>query len=195
DSRESYKDALWNLADGDDVARSPRTAVPKMEQSQPSVASGEGAREASSSGADSHGDSVVTVPVVQQQGAVQRVSIGSTSQSQVLPVPGVAVTPSSCSDAYCKQLYRIAEGAALQSNIRVYEPGRTPTTEATFLKNLAFDQLHIWTSPFRMHDSDATWAIPFGIVTGSLIATDRDISKQLDNAGRIDTSKQISNLG
>jgi hypothetical protein len=72
---------------------------------------------------------------------------------------------------------------------------RTVTTERNFIKNLAFDQLHIWESPFKLRDSDATWAVPFGIATGALIATDHDTSKQLAKPSRIDISKKISDYG
>jgi hypothetical protein len=69
------------------------------------------------------------------------------------------------------------------------------TTERNFVKNLAFDQMHIWTSPFKLRDSDATWAVPFGIITGGLVATDRDVSKELAKPTRQDTSKKISDAG
>jgi len=72
---------------------------------------------------------------------------------------------------------------------------RTVTTERNFVKHIAFDQLHIWESPFKLRDSDATWVVPFGITAGTLIDTDRDVSRQLAKPSRQDISKKISNAG
>ena len=69
------------------------------------------------------------------------------------------------------------------------------TTEKNFVKHIAFDQLHIWESPFKLRGSDATWAVPFGILTGSLVKSDHDLSKQLAKPSRLDTSKRISDVG
>lgn len=193
DSRERYKEALRHLAQGDDTT-SP-SSVPKSGRSRSSEADNVPAPLGKTVTRQSSSADTPSAVLGTRQGSLQPVSIESSNRSETARISPAAVNTSSCSDAYCKQLRGIAEGAALQPKIRIYEPGRTPTTEATFLKSLAFDQMHIWTSPFKLRDRDATWAIPFGIVTGSLIAGDRDISKQLDSPGRIDTSKQISNLG
>src|SRR5437764_3916307 len=194
DSPTDYKEALRRLAEDDEVGANPNSASSKVKQSHDRRHPSQASPQINTRSSNSARDSAEELPRVQRE-IVQPVSLQGGSQAQVLQVPVVAVNPSSCTDAYCEQLHRIADSANLQPSLRVYEPGRTPTTEANFLKNLAFDQMHIWTSPFKLRDSDATWAIPFGIVTGSLIATDRDISKRLSNPGRIDTSRQVSNLG
>src|SRR5436853_1081198 len=138
-------------------------------------------------------NSISDVPLLQQD-AVQPVSMQKNYASQAPSLPVVIPMSSSCDGEYCKQLRRIADGATMKTSAQIYEPGRTPTTEANFLKNLAFDQMHIWTSPFKLRDGDATWAVPFAIVTGSLIATDRDLSKHLSNHGRIDARKHVWEL-
>ncbi|HWY71033.1 MAG TPA: capsule assembly Wzi family protein [Terriglobales bacterium] len=195
DSRTRYKEALRHLAQGDEVVANQNSEIPKRERAQGEQAdNGGSAAKGNAYGGSASTDPLSAGPPVQQE-TVQPVSMQSRKEVQIPQVPTVAVNPSSCTDAYCKQLRRTADGALLQPTIRAYEPGRTPTTEANFLKNLAFDQMHIWASPFKLRDGDATWAVPFGIVTGSLIATDRNLSKQAVDLGRIDTSKQVSNFG
>jgi hypothetical protein len=100
------------------------------------------------------------------------------------------------STAYQDSLRRISNGqlAPPQTSSNLIA-SRNLTTERNFIKNLAFDQMHIWASPFKLRDSDATWAVPFGIATGALIATDHDTSKQLAKPSRIDISKKISDAG
>ena len=194
-SREAYKDYLRRLS-GDTSASDIRSATsqnPTGSQNgindnntasavveSPEAASGSQASDAGAGG----------------QSALQSVSLatGARSLSSIVLPPQVS-PGSDCSDAYCRQLRRVADGAKPEVRVRTYEPGRTPTTEGNFVRNLAFDQVHIWESPFKLRDTDAPWALPFGVVAGSLMATDRDVSKQLVKPGRIDTSKQISNLG
>src|SRR6185436_841694 len=49
----------------------------------------------------------------------------------------------------------------------------TPTLESRFFKNILHDQKAIWTSPFRLHRSNARWLAPLALGTGALITTDR----------------------
>ena len=192
--RESYREALRQLAEGDENAASQSTEIPKSETERAGQTGRANPTVDMTTQPNSLMNSISDVPLLQQD-AVQPVSMQKNYASQAPSLPVVIPMSSSCDGEYCKQLRRIADGATMKTSAQIYEPGRTPTTEANFLKNLAFDQMHIWTSPFKLRDGDATWAVPFAIVTGSLIATDRDISKQLSNPGRIDTSKQVSNLG
>ena len=46
--------------------------------------------------------------------------------------------------------------------------------------NLLGDQVAIWTSPAHVQPSDANWLVPLGIVTGSMIASDRWVPQTLD---------------
>ncbi len=51
----------------------------------------------------------------------------------------------------------------------------------TLPRQLWRDQIGMWTSPARMHLSDATWLVPAGGFTAALFATDSDVSKHLSN--------------
>ncbi|HEU5234295.1 MAG TPA: capsule assembly Wzi family protein [Terriglobales bacterium] len=191
-SREAYKDHLRRLS-GDTSASDIRPTT-----SQNSTAS--------QNGLD---DGRTESPVVGSSPVSQASDVGAGGHSALQPVSlatgtrslsGMVLPPqvspgTDCSDAYCQQLRSVANGVKPEVRLNTYEPGRTPTTEGNFVRNLAFDQVHIWESPFKLRDTDSTWILPFGVVTGGLIATDRDVSKQLVKPAHIDTSKQISNLG
>ncbi len=194
-SREAYKDYLRRLS-GDTSATDARSAPAQSSTaSQKGIDKGEAGSSLVKLG-ESSSESQARSVDAGSQGGVQPVSLDTGTRSLSTMVLPPQVSPGSdCSDAYCTQLRRVADGARPEVRVRTFEPGRTPTTEGNFLRNLAFDQVHIWESPFKLRDSDAPWALPFGLVTGSLFATDRDVSKQLVKPGRIDTSKQISNLG
>jgi hypothetical protein len=94
--------------------------------------------------------------------------------------------------AYRERLRRLGSGVQEKSATR--GDART-TTMRNFVKHVAFDQLHIWESPFKLRDTDATWAMPLGILTGSLIDTDRDLSRHAAAPSRRSISKQISDAG
>ena len=58
------------------------------------------------------------------------------------------------------------------------------------------DQKKIWTSPFRARLSDASWLVPLGGITASLIVTDRQYSASLHpTATTISHYKTVSNNG
>ncbi|MGH9564142.1 MAG: hypothetical protein ACRD3S_22040, partial [Terracidiphilus sp.] len=70
------------------------------------------------------------------------------------------------------------------------------TVGPDLLKNIAGDQVAIWTSPAHLHLSDADWLVPLGAVTGILLATDTEVSKHLSNStSTINRSDNISNYG
>jgi membrane-associated phospholipid phosphatase len=75
----------------------------------------------------------------------------------------------------------------------------TPSLEKKFIANIFDDQRAIWSSPFRLHESDAKWLAPLGLSTVALVATDRRTSgalvQQNDNLSRLRISRQISRLG
>ncbi len=62
-----------------------------------------------------------------------------------------------------------------------------------FIRHLAFDQEQFWTAPFHLDRQGATLFVPFIAFTGSLMAGDAWISRQIpDNPSQINRSKNIS---
>lgn len=62
--------------------------------------------------------------------------------------------------------------------------------------NLFEDQVAIWSSPAHIRPSDANWLVPLGILTGSMIASDRWVPSTLDvSKSTQDKFSQISNAG
>ena len=62
--------------------------------------------------------------------------------------------------------------------------------------NLLNDQANIWTSPVRLQPKDASWLVPLGILTGSMIATDRWVPRTLDISTSTNQKfNQLSNAG
>jgi membrane-associated phospholipid phosphatase len=58
------------------------------------------------------------------------------------------------------------------------------------------DQKQLWTSPARIHFSDAPWLVPFAGITAGLFVTDRQYSASLSqNASTISHYKTLSNVG
>ena len=49
------------------------------------------------------------------------------------------------------------------------------------IENIEKDQIAMWTSPLRLQLSDTEWLVPFGLVTGGLLATDTEFSKHLSD--------------
>ena len=74
-----------------------------------------------------------------------------------------------------------------------------PSLERKFFVNILRDQRAIWTSPFHLARSDASWLAPLGLSAVALIATDRRTSGELvehgDNLNRIRISKKLSRPG
>lgn len=62
------------------------------------------------------------------------------------------------------------------------------------MKRLAGDQGAIWTSPLHLRRADALWALPALAATGSMIAGDSWLSRQVP-AGEIARSRSLSNYG
>jgi hypothetical protein len=64
------------------------------------------------------------------------------------------------------------------------------------LKDFAFDQKAIWTSPAHVRLVDADWLLPLGIATGVMLATDTETSKHLTvSPNRLKYSTDFSNYG
>ncbi|MFL6436222.1 MAG: capsule assembly Wzi family protein [Terriglobales bacterium] len=200
ESSETYRDHLRDLAQGHDSGSAKTNATSGLSSEDAGGAEGRDRESRAEQVTVSNRASSSQSPAkaVTNSDTMERVSVTRTEKDEGVQPVGItsqAIPAGNCSDAYCEQLRRVAEGQSEQPYVSRSDNGRTLTTERNFVKNLAFDQVHIWQSPFKMRDSDATWAVPFGIITGSLVATDRDVSKQLAKPSRVDTSKQISNLG
>jgi len=82
---------------------------------------------------------------------------------------------------------------------RVFYPDDTERVKPLARKlvgNILLDQKEIWTSPFRMHASDAKWWIGFAAITAALIATDHSTSTLLENSkGQVTWGNNLSNIG
>lgn len=79
-------------------------------------------------------------------------------------------------------------------------PSRSAEHENTLnfamAKRLAKDQVDLWTFPRHLTWEDADILVPFGMATGSLLATDSDFSKGLSNSpSRLNNSVKFSNYG
>lgn len=78
-------------------------------------------------------------------------------------------------------------------------PKHKSSPEKKFLVDILDDQRAIWTSPLHLGKGDARWAVPLGVSTIALIATDRQTSGELvengDNVLRLRISKDVSRVG
>lgn len=64
------------------------------------------------------------------------------------------------------------------------------------LSDIIHDQAGIWTSPFRLHASDATWLVPFVGATAASLNYDRKAMNNLSSdQHRINVSEDISRFG
>jgi hypothetical protein len=104
-------------------------------------------------------------------------------------------SPAASCDSYCQQLRGIADGNSVALSVPTSAKSSESTTERNFVKNLAFDQMQIWESPFRMQLSDAKWAVPLAGITTGLIVTDRRTSFELSRGNHINLSNDIANGG
>jgi membrane-associated phospholipid phosphatase len=67
---------------------------------------------------------------------------------------------------------------------------------AGHIADFVADQKHIWTSPFRIRSSDATWLIPLSGITAGLFVTDREYSASLSrNPSTLSHYKTFSDAG
>jgi membrane-associated phospholipid phosphatase len=65
-----------------------------------------------------------------------------------------------------------------------------------FLRQMMSDEKQIWTSPARIHASDAKWLVPLAAGTGFLFTQDNNIVHHFDNRTSLqNASLKISNLG
>jgi membrane-associated phospholipid phosphatase len=71
----------------------------------------------------------------------------------------------------------------------------TPSLEKRFFKNILHDQRAIWTSPFRLGRGDAKWAVPLGLSTAALLATDQETDEFGRGRRRISLSRDVSLAG
>jgi membrane-associated phospholipid phosphatase len=71
----------------------------------------------------------------------------------------------------------------------------TPSLEKRFFKNILRDQRAIWTSPLHLGRGDAKWAVPLGLSTAALLATDQETDEFGHNRGRVSASRDVSLAG
>ncbi len=204
--RLAYRERLRHLANGENVGRLASISAQGADKCEASAAKSQ-ADAAAKARTDSQAPQAkVEVPPAESADTLKTVSVRkapSTRTDADSPAATTAGTgePKAPADkaaeaAYADTLRRVSTGEVppAEHSLNLIAP-REKTTERNFVKNLAFDQLHIWESPFKLRDSDAAWAVPFGITTGVLIATDHDTSKQLAKPSRLNISKQISDAG
>jgi hypothetical protein len=75
-------------------------------------------------------------------------------------------------------------------------PGEDPQNRllVPFVKHRGQDQISFWQRPFHLRTKDLRWIAPFAAMTGTLIASDSWISKQVpDKPNQIKRSKDVSN--
>jgi hypothetical protein len=67
---------------------------------------------------------------------------------------------------------------------------------SAFIRNLAFDQKTIWTSPFKARVRDLHWIVPMVGLTAGLINADQEISSRIDPTGTLAKhGSTLSNAG
>src|SRR3954471_1533073 len=82
------------------------------------------------------------------------------------------------------------------SNVYVEPSQRTRSWELSFPRDIFVDQKEFWATPLHLRLDDAYWGVPFGIISGGLIAADTSIEKQLPTSpNTIKHFKQISDYG
>lgn len=64
-------------------------------------------------------------------------------------------------------------------------PSAQRSLEKDFLKHIAHDQVHIWTSPFRKESYDPKWTLAVGLGTSALIASDEETSSWIKQGGSL----------
>jgi hypothetical protein len=79
-------------------------------------------------------------------------------------------------------------------------PSSDETTEnklgSQLFKNIARDQLDIWTSPAHLRLGYADWLVPFAGITAGLLVTDRDVNLHQSNSpGTLKNYRSLSNIG
>ena len=95
-----------------------------------------------------------------------------------------------------------AAGFNAHAQVPTASPSPTPkaaataTLESQFFKNILHDQKAIWTSPFHMYGHDVRWAVPLGLGTAALIATDRRTGDEIGEFHRqLNASRIVSYAG
>src|SRR5678816_10752 len=92
---------------------------------------------------------------------------------------------------------RFRVGATLTLMVLMYLPASLAAQSLADLPNdILKDQPKIWTSPFRMQKTDAKWLIPFAAGTAALIASDHQVSEEVQESPvLLSPSHRISNFG
>jgi hypothetical protein len=123
-------------------------------------------------------------PQEMQQSGADRVDQGATRPSdnqpsrQDKPPSQIPVTPA--------QVTKPPVTRPAVTKPRVADIERPATVvPGPFIRNLAFDQKTIWTSPFRARVRDLNWIVPIVGLTAGLINADHELSSRIDPTGTL----------
>lgn len=87
-------------------------------------------------------------------------------------------------------------GQAQPSDGRLEHRTHAASLERDTFKRLLRDQTTIWTSPAKIRPSTLVWLTPWSGLTATLIATDRDVTRQVSaNKSDVRAAKRISDVG
>src|SRR5215813_10410127 len=77
---------------------------------------------------------------------------------------------------------------------QVDDPHPASLVPSVFLSNLAQDQRHIWSSPFKARIQDLNWIVPIAGLTVGLINADNELSSRISNTNTLaKRSSTVSN--
>jgi membrane-associated phospholipid phosphatase len=91
----------------------------------------------------------------------------------------------------------LRQGSGMPGSSSNFASDDSPRTGfAGHITDFVEDQKAIWTSPFRLRSSDATWLAPLGGITAGLLVTDHQYSASLSqNASTMRHYKTVSDFG
>lgn len=119
--------------------------------------------------------------------------------AQADPAPGDETVLAASTDSPAADLPAQAPGGASQSDSSAAPRAAVvcgPVHLPQCLKDIAHDQVGIWTSPARVKAKDALWLAPFAAVTLVAFRTDATVSRDLGfSQHRLDLSHSVSDMG
>jgi hypothetical protein len=134
-------------------------------------------------------------PQEMQQSGADRVDQGATRSSD--NQPSKADKPPSQTPATPAQVTKPPVTRPAVAKPRVADIERPATVvPGPFIRNLAFDQKAIWTSPFRARVRDLNWIVPMVGLTAGLINADQELLSRIDPTGTLARhGSTLSNAG
>jgi membrane-associated phospholipid phosphatase len=83
--------------------------------------------------------------------------------------------------------------SARQNESKKRPPQCSPTRFDKCIENIAVDQAHLWTSPFRVTGRDFLWIVPFSAAVGASVNYDHEALNQLGTVkSRVDFGRNVS---